>query len=141
MMCESCGKYSMEKDGALDNLYFCVGCGYTRHAQIEQTKVKNMAEKKLPSYRLVIGKKNVGTLWTAKSKGGMDYHSGELDVTALREALKEGETKVKDVRVSRDGATAKHEVIRVAMFDAMRKQQGCPRALADYGARRLIFYD
>lgn len=82
-----------------------------------------MAEKKLPSYRLVIGSKNVGTLWTAQSRDGKtNYYSGDIDVTSLKEAIKEKGTKVKTVRVNKEGATAEHDTIRVAMFTALMKK-------------------
>jgi len=76
---------------------------------------------KLPAFRLVIGKKTCGVLWSATSKAGTAYHSGTIDVTALREALKENPTKKQQVRINRAGDTAEHDVIRVAMFDAVKK--------------------
>jgi uncharacterized protein (DUF736 family) len=75
---------------------------------------------KRPQYRLVIGKRTVGTLWTATSKGGLDYHSGDIDVTALRAAIKEATLKQKSVRVNKEGKTEEHDTCRVAMFDATK---------------------
>lgn len=79
---------------------------------------------KRPVYRLVIGKRQVGTLWTAQSKDGKtNYHSGDIDVSALKEAVKEKGTKSKKIRISKDGQTEDHDTIRVAMFDAQRSGQ------------------
>lgn len=77
-----------------------------------------MAGGKRPVFRLVIGKRNIATLWTAESKGGLKYHSGTLDVTNLRAAIKEATLKKASVRVSKDGRAEEHDVCRVAMFDA-----------------------
>lgn len=78
----------------------------------------NMPEKKMPSYRLVIGKSTIGTLWTAQSKAGRNYFSGTLDLDVLRRVLSDSETKKvrKQVRIDRSGNTAEHELTRVAMF-------------------------
>lgn len=74
---------------------------------------------KMPSYRLVIGKSNVGVLWETQSKSGKKYFSGNIDVTALRNAIREKGTKQQQVVVDRLGTRDTHEVIRVAMFDAV----------------------
>ena len=79
---------------------------------------------KRPVYRIVIGKRTIGTLWTAQSKGGLDYHSGTLDVTNLRAAIKEATLKKSSVRVSKDGRTEEHDVCRFAMFDATTPAKG-----------------
>lgn len=75
---------------------------------------------KIPSYRLVIGKSNVGVLWEAVSKSGKKYFSGNIDVTALRQAIREKGTKSAQVSVDRTGKKEVHDVIRVAMFDAQQ---------------------
>ena len=91
---------------------------------IETEEAKTMAEKKLPSYRVVLGKATVGTLWASVAKSGTKYHSGFLDLTALRGAVA-GEKKTnKQVRVSRDGGTEEHETVRIAMFDAFKPKAG-----------------
>lgn len=76
---------------------------------------------KMPSYRLVIGKKNVGVLWEAVSKSGMNYFSGDIDITALRSAVREKGTKSKQVSVDKSGNKESHDVIRVAMFSTEAK--------------------
>ena len=77
-----------------------------------------MAGGKRPVFRIVIGKRNIATLWTAQSKGGLNYHSGTLDVTNLRAAIREATLKKASVRVDKSGRTEEHDVCRLAMFDA-----------------------
>lgn len=80
---------------------------------------------KRPTYNLVIGKRKIGALWDAVAKNtGQKYFSGDIDVTALREAVKEKGTKQKQVSVDKSGKKEDHDTIRVAMFDAIRPQQG-----------------
>jgi uncharacterized protein (DUF736 family) len=78
-----------------------------------------MAGGKRPVYRLVIGKRTIATMWEAESKGGLKYHSGTLDVTNLRAAIKEATLKSQSVRVDKAGKTEMHDVTRCAMFDAV----------------------
>jgi hypothetical protein len=74
---------------------------------------------KRPTYRLVIGRRTVGVLWDAvAAKSGLKYFSGNIDVTELKSAVAEKGTQRKSVRVGRDGATAEHDLIRVALFEA-----------------------
>jgi len=130
MKCYYCDEAEAEKklemmdgmSGRLETFDVCVACFMQFYKKIGG---KNMAGK-MPSHRLVIGKRTIGTLWAANSKAGLAYHSGDLDITALRQALKDEADKVKkkQVRVSRDGATAEHETIRVALFNAQKSSQG-----------------
>jgi hypothetical protein len=79
---------------------------------------------KRPTYNLVIGKRKVGALWDAVAKNtGQKYFSGDIDVTALRDAVKEKGTKKKQVSMDKSGRKEDHDTIRVAMFDAVRSQQ------------------
>jgi uncharacterized protein (DUF736 family) len=90
-----------------------------------------MAGGKRPSFRLVLGKRTIGVLWTAESKTGLAYHSGELDVTALRAAVKEQTLKSKSVRVNAEGKTEMHDVCRLAMFDAATPKGGASKKSGD----------
>ena len=74
---------------------------------------------KMPIYRMVIGKRSVGVLWDAVGKQkGTKYFSGNIDVTALKDAINEGGTKKQKVRINKAGDMAEHDVIRVSMFYA-----------------------
>jgi uncharacterized protein (DUF736 family) len=83
-----------------------------------------MAAGKRPKYRLVLGKRTCGTLWEAESKGGLHYFSGDIDLTALRAAVKEGTVKQKPIRVNKDGKMEDHDTIRCALFDATVTPKG-----------------
>jgi len=73
---------------------------------------------KRPQYRLVIGKRNVGTLWNAESKNGMKYFSGYIDVSAMRSALRDATIKKRLVSVNKAGDKEEHDTCRIAMFNA-----------------------
>lgn len=88
--------------------------------QSKSMEESGMAGKQ-PTYRIVVGKRNCGVLWEAVSQKGLNYFSGQLDISAIKEAIKDGTGKTKMV-TNRDGTEA--EVMRVAMFKHVPKPKG-----------------
>lgn len=131
-LCSKCEKFQLE-DISQTQLY-CPNCnvffekslvaGELEKTQLGKEKeLKPMAGKR-PTYRIVIGKRTVGVLWDAvAAKSGLKYHSGNIDVTELKSAVSEKGTQKKSVRVNREGATAEHDMIRVALFEAKNDKQ------------------
>lgn len=144
MLCKLCEKYSLESIS--ENQLYCPSCntffekssfvadiavasatGVLNIAVASATEILDDNKKqelrpmagKRPVYRMVIGKRTVGVLWDAvAAKSGLKYFSGNIDVTELKSSVAEKGTQKKSVRINREGATAEHDMIRVALFEA-----------------------
>lgn len=102
-------------ENRLTRFWLCLSCYNDALASGKIKEVRAMAGK-IPSHDLVVGKRNVGALWDSESKKGLKYHSGYLDVSAIKELVSdESVTKSRTVK-NKDGSTREIKAMRVAMF-------------------------